>query len=370
MEKGNNKAGLWSFIFLVISAVSVLSCGTDTADPVLSSLAERVEEITPDYEIPLGNTEMMNPTKIKKYGDFFVIGISNADHAIEIYNAGKGDILKCAFKGRGFGEMLSPSSIQVFGQYIYLFDYQLGNYWRIDLEKSLADGKQEIELVSRINQTRGGEVYIPIYLHKMETGAICTGLLGGHKWYSFLNENYEETSIVQDCDFENFNGLSDISRNNVFLSSHISVSPDGSRVVCALQPAAAISISEIVGTEMKEYYRKTFYSCEVRDTPSGPVFNAQNNKEAFCGVCSDSNYLYLLYSGQSLGKEIPCTESSYVIVLDWNGNPIKSFHLSKRICAMCMEGNTLYGITAYPESAIVFYSVMVEKTQRSSASVD
>ena len=352
------KGKAWSLLLPALCIVLIPACGVDTKDPVLSAFSEKVVEISPISEIGLEDKGILAPSVIDKYADRLIIGSLQGSHFVDIFNIKNGAVIQCANKGRGLGEMLDYPKPQVFGEYIYMYDHQSSNYWRIDIEKSLSSGKQEIELVSQLKQTRSkDELYVPIYLDKTSNGAISTGLLGGHKWYCLLDDNFEETSYIGDCEFDNFKDLSDVARNNVHLSSHFSVSPDGSKVVCALQVAAAISISTIDGPNLKEYYRKTYYSCDVQDTPTGPVFNVSNCKVAFRDVCSDEDNIYLLYSGEAYHQEIPCEESSYLFVLDWSGNIKKVFHLTERIRSMCLDGDTLYGVTQYPESKVLVYSI-------------
>ena len=351
------KGKAWSLLLPALCIVLIPACGVDTKDPVLSAFSGKVVEISPISEIGLEDKGILAPSVIDKYADRLIIGSLQGSHFVDIFNIKNGAVIQCANKGRGLGEMLDYPKPQVFGEYIYMYDHQSSNYWRIDIEKSLSSGKQEIELVSQLKQTRSkDELYVPIYLDKTSNGAISTGLLGGHKWYCLLDDNFEELSFVEDCDFDNFKDLSDLARNNVHVSSHISISPDEKKVVCALQPAAAISISEIDGPNLREYFRRTFYSCDVRDTPNGPRFNP-DDKEAFRDASSDSDNIYLLYSGQTYHQEIPAEESSYVIVFDWSGNLKKVFHLTERIRSMCLDGDTLYGVTQYPESKVLVYSI-------------
>lgn len=348
---------LWRFFLIVFSCFLVLACGTGINDSVLESFPGCVVDISPSSEFDMEDKGILAPSKIFKYGEELIIGIDQSDHLVDIYNTKSERVISCAYVGRGAGEMTSNTHMSVLDQYIYLYDYNLGNFWRIDVEKTIATGKPETELFAKLNQIRRKDVVsIPIFVQNTHNGAISTGLLGGHKWYCLLDDNFEELSFVEDCDFDNFKDLSDLARNNVHVSSHISISPDEKKVVCALQPAAAISISEIDGPNLREYFRRTFYSCDVRDTPNGPRFNP-DDKEAFRDASSDSDNIYLLYSGQTYHQEIPAEESSYVIVFDWSGNLKKVFHLTERIRSMCLDGNTLYGVTQYPESKVLVYSI-------------
>lgn len=348
----------WLYFILVFLLTTLSSCRTGIQDPVLAAFPGKMVEISPISELSLEDKGIMSPSTVFKYGKCFIFGLQQGDHSVDIYDTDTGNLLKSGMIGRAYGEVSTNIRPQVVGQFIYLYDHSTDKYWRIDIGMSIAKGKQEIELVSSLNQIRGqNELFIPIFVYKTSSGALSTGLLGGHKWYNYLNSDFEETSFIEDCDFDNFKGLSDLARNNVHLSSHFSVSPDGSRVICALQPAAAFSISDINGQELTESYRRTFYSCEVKDTPSGPAFNSRSNREAFMDVCSDEDNVYLLYSGQKFHQEIPVEESSYLLVLDWNGKFKKAYHLSGRIRSMCLEGNILYGVSQYPEAKMLEYSL-------------
>ncbi len=347
-------------LFLLLSSVSVLSCGSGTDDPVLAAYTKGITEISPVSTINIEDMGVFSPYEIHKYDNCFVFQQYFMDHFVDIYNTDTGDVIRCAYKGRGFGEVLN-ASIQVLGGFIYLYDSQTNNYWRIDIEKTIADGRQSIEKIATLSKTSTPNTYYDVNsIYKTNKGNVCLGFLGERRWYSLMDDAFEEKSYVEDCDFDNFRDLSTLARNNVFCSSYISVSPDESRLVCAAMSVGSISISEINGDNLNEYFRRTFYSCEVRDTPNGPAFNDRLNRKAFSAVCSDANNIYLLYSGHIIRHEDNDKrpwESSYLIVLDWNGKYKRSYHLTDQISVMCLEGNRLYGISRFPVSKIVEYSL-------------
>lgn len=164
--------------------------------------------------------------------------------------------------------------------------------------------------------------------------------------------------------FDNIIQFSELEQSAFHLSSFLTVKPDGRSVVCALGTAGALSFAKIDDdNNMKEVGRNIYYSPKIK--PSGDrklptIMYSSENKRAFCGIQSDNEYVYLLYSGKTQNERTPAYQCNHLLIYDWNAKPVRHCYLDKSINSFYMEDGILYGVSSYPASQIYIFN-MTEK---------
>jgi len=74
----------------------------------------------------------------------------------------------------------------------------------------------------------------------------------------------------------------------------------------------------------------------------------KESKAAFISATATSNYIYLLYSGRTIGVDINLAfKSNTILVFDWEGNPIKRYNLDIDITTFTVseDDKTIYAIS-------------------------
>ena len=74
-------------------------------------------------------------------------------------------------------------------------------------------------------------------------------------------------------------------------------------------------------------------------------------------VASNSKYILVLYSGQTFGED--GIHHNTIIQFDWNGKPIKIFHLNAPVCSFDVDWkhNVIYGLNKEKEPCILKYQM-------------
>ena len=71
-------------------------------------------------------------------------------------------------------------------------------------------------------------------------------------------------------------------------------------------------------------------------------------------MCTDKNYVYGLYSDRTMADYGEgAYNAPYLLVWDWNGNPVKAYKLPKPLYGFALDGNILYGLSR-EESPMVY----------------
>ena len=57
------------------------------------------------------------------------------------------------------------------------------------------------------------------------------------------------------------------------------------------------------------------------------------------------------------GDEFPASECSWILVMDWVGNPVRAYSLSRTLCAFCLDGDRIFGVSSYPEAKLYVFEI-------------
>ena len=82
----------------------------------------------------------------------------------------------------------------------------------------------------------------------------------------------------------------------------------------------------------------------------------KKTKLAFSSVDSNEDYILLLYQGGTFKEEgIEGIHYSYMVLMDWEGNPVKYYKLNRSISTFCVDwsGKIIYGLDQKNEPEVV-----------------
>lgn len=343
---------------LLLVAVAACSKG---GDPVLEEFSGRnIHYISPIDSVKLDEYGIFMPEFVVKHRDKFIIKKHDNVNFIDILDLTKGEIIKIAKKGRAFNEYINIGSIQYDKGNLRVYDLSLQKYNIYNLDSTILNGDESLMTHQyQFKQTPLGYIEKPFKIYHNYDKYIAVGLWENDCWYRLMNKDGLLLGGVEKIVFDELETMADIEIATLHLSSCVSIKPSGDKVVCALCNAPAISVSEIREDKLVETKRVVFNSPQVNgvNQKGMPLLQySGNNLKTFCNLYSTEKHIYALYSGKSMNSTTPSYQCNYLLVYDWDLEPIKLYELDDSINSCYIEEDTLYGVSSYPESRLyVFY---------------
>lgn len=187
----------------------------------------------------------------------------------------------------------------------------------------------------------------PYFLCKASDGFISGSSADPNTWYSFYDKQGRIVSSVNALGYPDFQLASPDVKSSILLSSVYTYSSKRERACVASVATGSISFSDLSDGILQEFAR-----CETE--------SQESRISHFNCVTSDDDHVYALYSGREItDKRIPCNECNHLIVFDWNGYPVRLFHLRHSLSSICRDGDGITGVTAYPSAKIYHYSCKI-----------
>lgn len=338
--------------FLFILVVILSSCAS-VEDHYLYSLRKLPEEILhPVSSVSLEKYDVKSPTDIFYHHGSFVILDSHSEYCFNVLDLEHETKTGIIRKGRGPREAIAYS-ISFCEDEPFLYDMGSAACVRVNIDSSIASSRPILDTISVLHNNRGtpaplqiaGEFFLSPYPY--ESGA----------WYVLRNR---EGKVLSKLRAPSYPVLSEMNTNvyySFIMSSFCTFNPHNSKMCAVSVNSPTISFSDIMKTELHEYKRYEYDEPIISE--GGDAFS-RLSKRAFSRPVSDDAYVYLLYSGipfSGSDDNLPAYEDHHLIVYDWEGVPRRHIVLSEHICAMCVNGHTLYGVTSYPECKIIKYDL-------------
>jgi len=330
-------------------------------DPVLDLYARNEVSIAPADSIDLSPYKILLPGKAISAGDWLIVQKYRSNNFVDLVNVEADSVIHCFKKGRGPEELVKPfGKIQHFKGSVYFYDFDLKRIMALDIAQTIGGGEQKASVFKAYN-TNAGPVMTsdsPDKLAVFDGGVLATGRFTPAKWYGILSDDCALSSSVNLI--ETAEPLSDRALSTLCSASVIAVSPNASKAVVAMTPAADISLCDLSpdGKEVKEYRRISLNEPEVLEgETTGPVISyKENSRKAFLDVQATDSFVCLLYSG-SFVTAPDSNNAHHLIVMDWEGNPVKSYYLERGCGAIHLDGDTLTCSSMYPKPMVYRYEL-------------
>nr|WP_321481217.1 BF3164 family lipoprotein [uncultured Bacteroides sp.] len=341
-----------SFIFIAGFLVGCTASPIITDSPLKDFSNKKTEKINVSKSLVLEQYEIYKPCSVIKDGGCYLVENQTNENLINIIDIRKNKVIHGINIGEGPNELISPSSFQRRGNDFFIYDIARKTVYKI------CKGEDSIS-INKFNQIITNERLLQVYL--LPKGFFGLGLMGD-SWVTYYNNLL--TSSLDFPDFNNTRNFTNIEKGSLYMSSTITVKPDGAKMVCAAQNAGVISFCNLQSEKMLEYKRLKYHEPLVsppRTAGSSSIAFDRNNKIAFCSSASDNNYVFLLYSGRTFNSHgMSSHHCEHVLIYDWAGKPLKHLILEKPIYGNLNYDSgthTLYGIGYDPEGVILEYDL-------------
>lgn len=203
----------------------------------------------------------------------------------------------------------------------------------------------------------------PFLINLLSNGKMIALGFFQNNWVSYFDRENNLLSGIPFPTFDETDMLPNAALSTIYLSTLISVKPDGEKMVCATQKCGVLSFCSIERDTIITYKQMKYYPPKLnipkKDNASLIVYS-RDNKVGFCGVVSDDKYVFVLYSGRTFNTHNNLSHHcEHLLVCDWGGNSIKHFILDKPLYTMSydVERKIIYGIGYDPEGVILEYEL-------------
>lgn len=303
---------------------------------------------------------ILKPRQLFFLDSLFIIREGNNDCMLHIIDPKTGKVIHGIGKGNGPKEIVSLGSIEVKNEKVYIYDIARKIIYQMDPLSSVSDSVMYYDEYLRLNM----EEFRPFLLNMTGNGIIATGLFE-EGVFMFLDPASGKYHFFVDYpEFENTAHLKKMDKAVLFLGERVTIKPDETKLACAYFNAGVISFCHIEKNTVSEYKKIVYFGPKFKtgtDSNLPAIVYEGTNKTAFCSIASTDKYVYVSYSGRSYEthKNEAVNECEYVLVYDWNGNPVKYYHLDIPLFDFSLDAvnNVIYGISIQSEGMIIKYDL-------------
>lgn len=350
----------WNWLF-VFACIALVGCSAGGHDAVLSRFDGLGESLEPVDSLELSTLGIYVPTDIARADSVLVIRRGQAKNAVDLL--WRDEVLHCFNIGRGPGEVLMASGSHVSDGRLYLYDIKTMRLWRMNISETIRTGRQQAELLRQYDGMSEdiGRLNRPFVIRSLPDGkALASGIFENDCWYGVLEDDCTVGSCIPYVIPDGFEDFSSKQIAALHTSNSLAVSPSGDKVAAALLGVNAISMSEYSSGRIEERFRfvgpAPLVSAPGKKNLPTLVWSPESTL-AFCDLDCDDEQVYALYSGRRRGDEFPANECSWLLVFDWSGKPVKAYDLARTISAFCLDGDRIYGVSAYPDSKLYMFDI-------------
>lgn len=319
------------------------SCSNVSQSGYIGSLGLKATSIEPKDSIDLEAYGILAPRQIERFGDWFAVSSSKTEFNIYLINPQDGQARGMIRRGRGPGEIAQGCSMHKYDETLIFNDATSATCISVDVEKSILSGQAVMDTIGRFS----GNPSRPYFLSKAEDGFISGNSMDPNTWYSFYDHQGRIVSSVEALGYPDLQISSKDTRTSTMLSSVYTYSSRRKRACVANVATGSISFSNLSDGILNEFSRYE------KESPEGQISH-------FNCITSDDDHVYALYSGREItDTRIPCNECNYLIVFDWDGTPIRLFHLRHSLSSICRDRDGVTGITTSPLAKIYHYSCKI-----------
>ena len=343
---------IFFILLIVLLHLSMLCCIDANQDPLNQFDVHQTKIIKPTIWIPLEEYEVLQPKEIIKYDDYYIIINQTRKDVIKCVNFSTNKVISGVNYGNGPNELNMIGKLRKVNEKLLINDISLKKIYELNI---IQDSILQIESFSEINYDK--KLFVFDYLD--DNIVIASGFFIDF-WIGYID--IHNNVLLSSIDFPKFEKTSHVSgeqKSVLYISSHISLSPNSKKLVVATQYAGVISFVN-VGETLKEYKQIKYFSPDFSVIQGGNISHSKDEKVGFCGVDCDDEYIYALYSGRTFNSHRELSHHcENILVYDWDGNPIKRYILDVPIWSMGydIEKNSIYGIAYNPEGGFIEYQL-------------
>ncbi len=291
------------FIVAALLITTISSCKQKEKHDIVGPFP--VEKTLTGEVIPAFNSDI-GILGIKQAGEYVICDMWKQDYFFNVYDVENRLVGKLCRRGNGPNEFLSPA---YYGQYdsegIWILERDRGIFFKVNLQKSLAQGKTVIEENFDLSMYPELQPRNIFYVHD----ELLFGTNDNTSCATFtLNPKTSEIKFnPQVLEFPISSKTHQISQSMATLR------PDMKRVATSFFSLPQIDIYSSAGKRLKTIFYK-----EVIEPTTFDV--SQELRDYYIQIFSTDEYIYALYE-EPLYDE---TFDNYIQVFDWDGSPVAS----------------------------------------------
>ena len=339
-------------VSLVLALFSV-SCNTSNLSTL--ELFESEIKLKGQYQ-KIDADKIGNPIGIQVLDSSILILNWGRDYYVSVFSKKQGKFLnEFGKKGRGPNELNRAVSMDYNYEKstldIFIRTPKRINYYSIDSIYSNPIAKYTNDFMPE-----DGSCY---HAKRINNGAISTGRFnkGRYAYFDFIKD-----SINYFGDYPSFNRdfeLNSAQKSNL-IQGFMKVAPSNDRFVFASSFAEVFEINKFQGSNLKLIKRYSFDNSEF-NKGNGRAYGKRSNIWAYMHLDVSEERIFALYTNKSVEEYVKNTfVGEYLLVFDWNGNPIKKFKLDKPIGCFSYDkrDNSIYGIALEDNIKLVKYDII------------
>lgn len=341
-------------ILAVLSVIIMLyGCSADK-DSYLRSLKIEEVQLSPYDVISLEDYDLYSPSKVERFGDWFVVSDDKSEYAVHLINPDTKEHIKILRKGRGPGELIGSGSLHKYNGNVRVYDRGKDILLSVDIRNSIAQKRAVLDTICIFSK----EFATPSRMCSVLGGVVSGNSFDEESWYSLYEcSKGTITSSVGRIAYPELKGLSRDFILSVALSSVYAANPIGDRLCVANVASATISFAEVNHGRLNEIKRLNFFPPKILNKKKGNAFSAESI-DCFNDICGTEEKVFLLYSGRKLqNSTVPGYECNHLITYSWNGEPIEHYYLEHSVSSISYDSGYIYCTSDYPSSMIFIYSI-------------
>ena len=281
---------LSKFLLSLFLSLSLFNCVNKVQDPLTHFTVTQKEKIKPTKWIALDDYGVLKPIETLKYGDDYIIIGETKENVITSINFSTHKFVSGVTFGNGPNELNRIGQLRKVKDKLLINDISLQKIFEIMI---IQDSLLQIEPYCEINYNK--RLFLFDYLGD---NVIATGMFDDY-WIGYIDILHNESlSKIDFPKFEETSHLQEMYKSSLYISSHISVSPNGEKIVVATQDMGVISLSDIKENELIEYRKINYFPPSFSVVGGGNqgsgIAKSRDGKVGFCGLDCDDNYIYTL----------------------------------------------------------------------------
>ena len=294
--------------------------------------------------IVLEDRDILNPHHIYYKDGFLIFNSIRGEREIQLLNLSTDEVTEYHVIGQGRNEMANYHTVNTKDEKMYLFaDNHTGKVYGVCLDSLRLNPRKEYELLYSLPVAKGG-----LFLRFMDLPkhVVGIGLLEDGRFGVFDKETDAFKGQMEYPGNETIQSLSYLHRGALFSRTLMASDASGKRmVVTAFGLMDFYSISDDGDLSLLKSNHYHFPMFETGTNGAAVVFKKED-RAGITGMCVGKKYVYGLYSDRTMADYGEgAYNAPYLLVWDWNGNPVKAYKLPKPLYGFALDGTVLYGLS-------------------------
>ena len=303
------------------------------------------EDLNVTDSILLENYGILNPHYIYKKDSFLIFNSIQGKREIQLLSLKDYRTYTYCVIGQGKNEMNNYFTVLDQASDCYRFaDNSKGKIYGIDLNELEENKETEYKLMNTLSINNGTH-----FIRFMDTGKylLGSGIIKNGRFGIYDKSEYSYTEQAGYPYNDEINKIDNIYKGALFSRTIMTPHPQGKRFVAAcfgLLDFYAISDEGDIQLIKSKHYHYPKFKANT-SVGSAITFDIED-MVGITGLISDDKYVYVLYSDKTFKHDKEAAyNASHLLVYDWEGNPIKHYHLNKDLYAISKSGDVLYGLS-------------------------